>query len=259
MKTVTPQNLATYIYTLTPKNTSRPIAITTAELDSIHNVIQKHIDDFTHRGLTVDFLKLAAPTSNLLAEAEHAWLAGRFDHPEAIKMWKKSSVEGFLLHDDFQKDLELALEDSDEAMRSLKLLRENSGPENMLNDLAAQVTIARKYLHIVTAGGISEARIDEIEQYCDELRTLFAQANSVPESKQELKLKRDQIRTFAVEYLATIRRYANRIYKDDEQTRLLFTSKYDAENNRAHYLKQKAKKEAEKAIKVAEKAAESQI
>lgn len=255
MKNVTSQNLNGYIASLVSKQFTKPVEFVTAELDSIHKALEPRIADFTGRGLKTDFLKLGAPVSALLADADHQWISAQFDLPAQILQWKKSSIEGYQFRDDLEEDIELALEDIPEAMKTVAIIKEGKGPENMLDDIAALVVLGRKYLTATVAGGISEDRLTEAEQFCKDLRELFAKASVTPETKGHLKEHRDQVKTFAKEYLATIRRYADKIYKYDEETRALFSSPYEMERSRAARAKAKAKAklDAEMAAKLAQK------
>ena len=188
---------------------------------------------------------MGTPISTILAEAEHNWLTGQFDRPELVKQWKERELEGEQRRDDLLGDMELALEDIPEAVKTLGLIRLGEGPEDMLDDLGALVATGKKYLAAAIKGGISETTLEVVEEFCADSKELFAKASSTPEMKSSLKMKRDQARTFAMEYLSIIRRYADQIYKYDEPTRLLFVSTYQAEANRARAQKEKVKREAE--------------
>ena len=234
MKSVNPLSLIGAINATEPETNGKPVPYLLAELNQIAKICTTEAPKFTARGLGQPFLNCAVPLANELEKRETVWTASRFVTPETRSAWKALSQKGYELRDSLQAELDLALMDNPSAQKTLDAIREGTGAEDMILDIAKLVELGREHLLEVTAAGITPLMLDAAADLDRQLTLAFASKEATPGGSAPLKIARDRARTFASDYLSLIRRYADVIYKNDPTIRALFASKYQSEKNRKY-------------------------
>lgn len=231
MKNTTPENLAEVINDTEPRRIPKPVEHVAVELSQVDSALSILKNDFQKRGLSEGFLSLGALIRLALIEAEQEWVNGRWVTGEKRAQWEELSALSDEKLGSFVDELEMALWDNEDAMRSIAQVEEGKGPEDMLLDLPLVAGVARNHYDAVIAGGITEEDIVDIETLATEASVAFTAVNMPPEVAEQLKVKRDKVKTVAADYLSLIRFYADRIYRKDAEKRSMFVSAYSRQVN----------------------------
>lgn len=237
MKTVTPMNLVTAIASVEPSPKGKPLPHLVAELRQFASAFSTESVRFTARGLREEFLRTASVLADELERRESAWTGGRFVTPEEKALWKKLSEIGYDCRDRLLDDLDLALMDNSDAQRTLAAIREGDSAEDMILDISKLVELARRYFTEVAASGVTEKQLTDAAILGKQVADAFAATIGSGQSSKTLKLERDKARTFAADYSALVRRYADTIYRDEPEKRALFVSAYDKAKNKKYHSK----------------------
>jgi len=245
MRTVTPENAAALINTTEPLNHKKPVDHLISELRQIATALATESPRFVAKGLTEKFCKSAPVIADILEQKQALWVDSRGGTPEVKKEFKIQYPEMVALRDDFADTLEMALFDIPEAMNTIEAVLEGDGPEDTVVDISTLVVVAQKYPAQVTAAGLSEDRVLEIALQGKEFSALYAKTLALPGGSLPAKTARDKARTFGEAYVALVRYFRDRIYKNEPEKFAMFTSKYTSERNRAQKLQARRKKEAE--------------
>jgi len=239
MRTVTPENAVAKINATEPLNHKKPVEHLIAELRQITSAFLSETPRFVEKGLTEKFCKSAPVIADTLEQKQALWVDSRGGTPEVKKEFKLKYPEMVELRDDLADTLEMALFDNPEAMRTINVVLEHKGPEDTLQDIATLVLVAKKYPAAVTAAGLSEESVQEIALQGKEFAELYAKTLALPGGSIPAKTARDKARTFGEEYLALVRYFRDRIYKNEPEKFAMFTSKYESKRNRKYRTKAK--------------------
>lgn len=187
-----------------------------------------------------------------MEKRENKWLVRRFDTPEAVALWKKKQPEAIKFKSDLMADIDLALMDNKEAQQSLKVIRKGDNTEDMLLDIQKLITLGRTYLDEIIAGGLSEEYLNAAEEKGQQLTKIFVASEIAVGETNDLKNARNKAKIFTTKYLSLIRKYADVIYRDDENKRALFVSHYDAQRAKKKDSSKDTKKNTDEEMRVAE-------
>lgn len=227
MKNTTLETLIQNIDATEAEVVPKPVEHLISEIRQFYKILETEKPLFIARGLTDEFLSLGYAISDVLEERESNWLVRRFNTPEVVALWKKTEPEAYKFKSDLLGDIDLALMDNEDAQRSLKLIRKGDDTEDMLLDIAKLVTLGRTNLDAIIASGLSEEYLTTAEIRGQQLTSLFASSEVATSETNKVKDARNKAKVFTADYLSLIRKYADVIYRDDEEKRALFVSDYD--------------------------------
>ncbi len=209
-----------------------PIKEYNQEAENVYHWAMEDKDLLVARGLDpliIDEL-LTATGASRYAEAE--WFKERFGKKEAEKQWIAQSPEGYLLRDDLIDELEFAFFEDHRLMKRVEAIKDGTGDEDMIQDLANIVGVGKANIKLLQATNFDVTLLDKAEELSDTLPGILAAANGDKAENSATKKIRDKAYTYLKIRVDEVRRYGKFVFRDNKERQFAYLQHYRNKHSR---------------------------
>jgi hypothetical protein len=183
-------------------------------------------------GLGADVIDETGCAVSALRYAEAKLVSELGEIKEAAKQWRVEEPAGFELRDDLLAAAGYALRDIDDAMKSVKRIRQGTSGSDMVQDLLALSELGKKYLTQLKVINFEPALLDTATEKAAMLGSLYAKA-FIERGSKEAKVMRDRAFTYMRIVMSEILTAAEYAFRKDRSRLDYYYSSYRSRRNSA--------------------------
>ena len=209
-----------------------PINVYNQESENVHHWAMEDKDALIARGLDLRTIRELLTATGACREAEARWFKERYGKQEAEKEWNAKSPEAYALRDKLVDELEFAY--FEDAMLSSRVdqIKEGSGDEDMIQDLANAAALGKANLAPLEKTKCDLTLLDKAEALSDSLPGILAAANGDKADSSAVKKIRDQAYTYLKIRVDKVRRYGKFVFRDNKDRQVGYLQHYRNKRNK---------------------------
>ena len=209
-----------------------PINVYNQEAENVYHWAMEDKDLLVSRGLDPLIIDELLTATGASRHAEGEWFKERFGKKEAEKQWIAQSPEGYLLRDELCDEFEFAFFEDHRLMKRVEAIKDGTGDEDMIQDLANIVGVGKANIKLLQATNFDVTLLDKAEELSDTLPGILAAANGDKAEDSATKKIRDQAYTYLKIRVDEVRRYGKFVFRNNKERLVGYLQHYRNKHSR---------------------------
>ena len=209
-----------------------PINVYNQEAENVHHWAMEDKDALIARGLDLRTIKELLTATGACREAEARWFKERYGKQEAEKEWNAKSPAAYALRDKVVDELEFAYFEDATLSSRVDQIKEGSGDEDMIQDLANAAALGKANLPPLEKTNCDLTLLDKAEALSDSLPGILAAANGDKADSSAVKKIRDQAYTYLKVRVDEVRRYGKFVFSEQKDRQVGYLQHYRNKHSR---------------------------
>ena len=180
--------------------------------------------------------------SGALRTAQSNWESMQTDKQKAIDAWEAEAPAMYHLHRELIDHMDFAFRADEGLLKKLSAIKEGDSRADTIQDMASLSVLGKDNQELLTAINFDLTKLDTAAQMADSMGGLLGDINGRMYFEDDIKLIRDKAYTLCKEVVDEIRSYGKFVFRNKDDKRQAYSSKYNRERLAA-YRKAKAAEE----------------
>ncbi|WP_282016574.1 hypothetical protein [Marinifilum flexuosum] len=216
-----------------------PYWIFIGEAESLHSRATQDLPMLQAFNFDATKLERLLSLTGAMRTAQANWESKQTLKQVAIENWRKEAPIMYELHNELIDFMEFAFRNNEDLLKRISAIKEGDSKADTIQDMASLSVLGKDNLELLTAVNFEVEKLDKAAEIADRMGTLLGEVNGKMYFEDDIKLTRDRCFTLLREVVGEIRDYGKFVFRNNQEKRQAYVSKYNRERMIA-YRKAKA-------------------